>query len=167
MVMEIASGTRGGSRLAALEPAANGKRAEAAYSHVGFTSFSIKNLFTGWPDPAPGEPSLGNDFLANGYDVGIFSGQSEDFGGIAETTGMHRASNFVDANTLRDENAFSLAAKGLLYVDGRIVLRKLDRHLGNPESWQTPQFLQRAVSTGQAVDSWTGFLFASIYDSIS
>lgn len=121
--------------------AANGSFAQAAYSHVGFTSFSLKSLFTGRLDPAPGGPSLVGDFLANGYEVGIFSGQSEDFGGIAETVGMRRASHFVDANTLREERAFSFAAEGSLYVDGRIVLREFDRHLGDSENWQTPQFL--------------------------
>lgn len=121
--------------------AAAGSEAEAAYSHVGFTSFSLKSLFTGRLDPAPGGPSLVGDFLANGYEVGIFSGQSEDFGGIAETVGMRRASHFVDANALREERAFSFAAEGSLYVDGRIVLREFDRHLGDPESWRTPQFL--------------------------
>ena len=35
-------------------------------------------------------PSLVRDFLANGYRVGVFSGQAEDFGGISATVGMRR-----------------------------------------------------------------------------
>lgn len=121
--------------------AAAGSRARAAYSHVGFTTFSIKSLFTGRLDPAPGAPSLVGDFRSNGYAVGIFSGQSESFGGIDEATGMRTADIFVDANTLREERAFGFAAEGSLYIDGRLLLREFDRHLGDPAAWETPQFL--------------------------
>ena len=121
--------------------AARGSAAAEAYSHVGFTTQSLQSLFTGRLAPTDDRQSLVRDFLANGYDVGVFSGQSEDFGGIARTTGMRRGSIFVDANTLRDERAFSFAAEGSLNVDGRLLLREFDRRLGRPEAWTQPHFL--------------------------
>ncbi|MGZ8347258.1 MAG: sulfatase-like hydrolase/transferase [Allosphingosinicella sp.] len=121
--------------------AARGSAAGEAYSHVGFTTQSLQSLFTGRLAPADDRQSLVRDFLANGYRVGVFSGQSEDFGGIAATTGMRRGSIFVDANTLREERAFSFAAEGSLHVDGRLLLREFDRRLGRPEAWTRPNFL--------------------------
>ena len=66
---------------------------------------------------------------------------SEDFGGIARTTGMRRGSIFVDANTLRSERSYSFAAEASLNVDGRLLLREFDRRLGRPEAWTRPHFL--------------------------
>jgi hypothetical protein len=121
--------------------AARGSAAREAYSHVGFTTYSLQSLFTGRLAPSDDRQSLVRDFLANGYQVGIFSGQSEDFGGIARTTGMRRGSIFVDANTLRSERSFSFAAEASLNVDGRILLREFDRRLGTPQAWTRPHFL--------------------------
>ncbi|WP_129790663.1 sulfatase-like hydrolase/transferase [Sphingosinicella sp. CPCC 101087] len=121
--------------------AAQGSAAEEAYSHVGFTTQSLQSLFTGRLAPADDRQSLVRDFLANGYRVGIFSGQSEDFGGIAATTGMRRGEIFVDANTLREERVFSFAAEGSLHVDGKVLLREFDRRLGRREAWDRPTFL--------------------------
>jgi len=121
--------------------AAHGSTAREAYSHVGFTTQSLQSLFTGRLAPVDDRQSLVRDFLANGYEVGIFSGQSEDFGGIAATTGMRRGAIFVDANTLHEERAFSFAAKGSLHVDGKLLLREFDRRLGRPEAWERPHFL--------------------------
>lgn len=123
------------------EIARDGSYTRQAYSHVGFTSASLKSLFTGWVEPPSGARSLIDDFLDNGYQVGVFSGQSEDFGNTADVTGMRRGRFFVDAEDLREERAFSFAAQGSLYVDGRIVLREFDERLGDPELWTDPQFL--------------------------
>ena len=121
--------------------AARGSVAREAYSHVGFTTHSLQNLFTGRLAPSDDRQSLVHDFLANGYRVGVFSGQSEDFGGIAETTGMRRGDIFIDANTLREERSFGFAAEASLNVDGRLLLREFDRRLGRPEEWSKPVFL--------------------------
>jgi hypothetical protein len=121
--------------------AASGSAARRAYSHVGFTTQSLQSLFTGELAPVDDRQSLIRDFLANGYQVGIFSGQAEDFGGTAQLVGMRRGSIFVDANTLLDERAFSFAAEGSINVDGRILLREFDRRLGRPEAWARPHFL--------------------------
>jgi hypothetical protein len=121
--------------------AASGSAAPRAYSHVGFTTQSLQSLFTGELAPVDDRQSLFRDFLANGYQVGTFSGQAEDFGGTANLVGMRRGSIFVDGNSLRNERSFSFAAEGSVNVDGRILLREFDRLLGRPEAWARPHFL--------------------------
>ena len=122
--------------------AREGSYASEAYSHVGFTTESLKSLFSGTLRPRPGAPSLFRDFKANGYRIGIFSGQPESFGDISETVGMKASADvFVDAETLKAERAFSFAAKGSLLVDGRKLLRAFDGAFGRAEGWRWPTFL--------------------------
>ena len=121
--------------------AARGSAAAEAYSHVGFTTQSLQSLFTGLLAPRDDRQSLVRDFQANGYRVASFSGQSEDFGGIARTIGLRRGEIYVDANSLREERSLSFAAEGSLHVDGKLLLREFDRHLGRPEAWARPNFL--------------------------
>jgi len=121
--------------------AANGSAARRAYSHVGFTTNSLQSLFTGALAPADDRRSLVRDFLANGYEVGTFSGQAEDFGDTARLVGMRRGGIFVDGTMLKEERAFSFAAQGSVNIDGKILLREFDRRLGRPEAWRRPHFL--------------------------
>lgn len=122
--------------------AREGTLAREAYSHVGFTTASLKSLFSGRLDPAPGDPSLFRDLKRNGYRIGVFSGQPESFGDISEVVGMQESADiFVDAETLKDERASAFAAKGSLLVDGRKLLREIDRSFGRPEQWTRPTFL--------------------------
>ena len=121
--------------------AARGSFAREAYSHVGFTTQSLQSLFTGRLDPQDGRQSLVRDFLANGYQVGTFSGQAEDFGGIADITGVRRGAIYVDARTLSRERSFGFANDTSLHVDGSLLLREFDRRLGRPEAWSRPNFL--------------------------
>ncbi len=121
--------------------AARGSAARAAYSHVGFTTFSLQSLFTGELAPVDDRQSLIRDFLANGYEVGVFSGQAEDFGDTARLTGMRRGGIFVDGTLLKAERAFSFAAQGSVNIDGKILLREFDRRLGRREAWARPHFL--------------------------
>jgi hypothetical protein len=121
--------------------ARDGSYAREAYSHVGFTTESLKSLFTGTLAPRPGAPSLFRDFKSNGYRVGVFSGQAERFGGIAETAGMkENADVFVDAETLKAERAFGFAATASLLIDGKKVLRAFDGAFGSAEGWRRPTF---------------------------
>lgn len=122
--------------------AAAGTRVHEAYSHVGFTTASLKSLFSGELEPRAGGPSLFRDLKANGYRIGVFSGQPETFGDISEVVGMERnADVFVDADTLKAERAFSFAAKGSLLVDGKKLLREFDRHFGEAKGWAQPTFV--------------------------
>ncbi|HKR25233.1 MAG TPA: sulfatase-like hydrolase/transferase [Allosphingosinicella sp.] len=121
--------------------AARGSAARRAYSHVGFTTNSLQSLFTGALAPIDDRRSLVRDFLANGYRVGTFSGQAEDFGDTARLVGMRRGQVFVDGTMLKEERAFSFAAQGSVNVDGRILLREFDRRYGRPEAWARPNFI--------------------------
>jgi phosphoglycerol transferase MdoB-like AlkP superfamily enzyme len=122
--------------------AAGGSSALEAYSHVGFTTASLKSLFSGRLDPAPGTPSLFRDLKANGYRIGVYSGQPESFGDISAVVGMKASADvFVDAETLKDQRAFDFAAKGSLLVDGRKLLAAFDRTMGDAAGWRRPTFL--------------------------
>lgn len=122
--------------------AAEGGAVAPSYSHVAFTTASLKSLFAGSLAPRRGDPSLFAELKRAGYRVGVLSGQPEDFGDISETVGMRaNADLFVDAEALREERAFSFAAQGSLLVDEAVLLREFDRALGEPEAWRRPNFL--------------------------
>jgi hypothetical protein len=121
--------------------ARDGSYAREAYSHIGFTTESLKSLFTGTLAQRPGAPSLFRDFKANNYRIGIFSGQAESFGGIAETSGMRETADvFVDAERLKSERAFGFGATASLLLDGKKVLRAFDGAFGSAEGWRRPTF---------------------------
>lgn len=113
-----------------------------AYSHVGFTTQSGKSIFGGALEPKRGGPSLFRDLKAAGYRIGVFSAAPENFGGIAEAVGMRaNADLYVDAETLKAERAHESASLGSLALDGRKVLRELDRHFRSAADWRRPTFL--------------------------
>lgn len=112
------------------------------YSHVGFTTASLKSLFGGALTLEPGNPSLFRDLKRSGYRIGVFSGQPEDFGGISEATGMREnADFFVDAEKLKDQRAFSFAAQGSLLIDENIIVGEFEKALGDEKDWADPQFV--------------------------
>jgi hypothetical protein len=122
--------------------ARQGSWVREAYSHVGFTSPSLKSLFSGALEPAAGDPSLFRDFKANGYRIAIVSAAPETFGDISEVTGMKASADlFIDAEALRQDRAYSSGAIGSLAIDGRKLLRHFDRHFARPGAWARPTFL--------------------------
>jgi hypothetical protein len=124
-----------------LEALAAGGSTATAYSHVGFTTESLKSLFSGQLAPRAGDPSLLRDLKASGYQVGVFSGQPEDFGGISETVGMRTSADVhIDAETLREKRAFDFAAQGSLLVDERHLLDAFERTLGAGDWSSQPHF---------------------------
>ena len=113
-----------------------------AYSHVGFTTESGKSIFGGALQPRPGGPSLFRDLKRAGYRIGVISAAPENFGGISETVGMRASADFyVDAETLKAERAHSSASLGSLALDGRKVLREMDRQFRSAADWRRPTFL--------------------------
>jgi len=121
--------------------AAAGQAGGPIYSHVGFTTESLKSIFSGRLAPRKGDPSLFTDLKASGYRIGVYSGQPEDFGGISDTVAMRASADVhVDAETLRDKRAFDFAAKGSLIVDERHLLAEFDRTLG-ARGWDQPHFV--------------------------
>jgi phosphoglycerol transferase MdoB-like AlkP superfamily enzyme len=139
-------GRRIAPNLAAL--AAAGSQAGEAYSHVGFTVYSLKSLFSGRLEPVNDRQSLFRDFKRSGYRVGILSGQAEDFGGIAAAVAMRRYSDvFIDAKALEKERVWPWMRDISILVDARALLREMDRHFGEPEGWRQPTFLYFNVQT--------------------
>lgn len=122
--------------------AAEGAGIAPSFSHVAFTTASLKSIFTGELEPRPGDPSLFRELKKSGYRTGVLSGQPEDFGDISATVGMREnADVFVDAEKLKDRRAFSFAAQGSLLIDEGILLEQFDRTFGKPEDWQKPVFI--------------------------
>ncbi|MHA6332178.1 LTA synthase family protein [Qipengyuania sp. CAU 1752] len=122
--------------------AAQGSAITPVFSHVGFTTESLKSLFGGALTVEQGAPSLFHDLKRSGYGVGVFSGQPEDFGGIATATGMRESADvLVDAETLKDKRAFGFAAQGSLLIDEGIVLDEFERVFGQRNAWLSPQFV--------------------------
>ena len=122
--------------------AREGTYVKEAYSHVGFTSPSLKSLFSGALAPAAGDPSLFRDLKRNGYRIGVYSGQSESFGDISSVTGMKAsATPFVDADALKEERVSGFASPSSIRIDGRVLLREYDKSFGTASAWQQPVFL--------------------------
>lgn len=122
--------------------AAQGSGIAPSYSHVGFTTASLKSIFAGRLEPHAGDPALFAELKRSGYGISVFSGQPEDFGDISATVGMRQnADMFVDAELLRDKRASRFAAQGSLLVDEGVLLGEFDKRLGRKAQWATPQFV--------------------------
>ncbi|WP_095012462.1 LTA synthase family protein [Tsuneonella mangrovi] len=121
--------------------ARNGSMVYPSYSHVAFTTESLKSIFSGALVPHVGDPSMFRDFKASGYRIGVFSGQAEDFGDISKTVGMKaNADVFFDAEKLKNQRAFDFAAKGSLLVDESHLLKAFDDTFGKEDWKKTPHF---------------------------
>jgi len=124
-----------------LEALAAGGDSASSFSHVGFTAFSLKSMFSGRVEAREGASSLFGDLDANGYRIGVYSGQAEDFGGIAQVTGNRQhADVFVDSKVLRDKRVFSSASEASLKVHESALLESFDATLG-ARTWALPHFL--------------------------
>jgi hypothetical protein len=122
--------------------AAMGAGVAPSYSHVAFTTASLKSVFAGNLLPRAGDASLFTELKRSGYRISVFSGQPEDFGDISATVAMRQSADvFVDAETLRDKRTSAFAAQGSLMVDEGVLLGEFDRHLGAPPAWARPQFV--------------------------
>lgn len=122
--------------------AAGGAGIAPSYSHVGFTTASLKSIFAGALAPRAGDPSLFAELKRGGYGVSVFSGQPEDFGDISATVGMRRnADRFVDAELLKDKRSSQFAAQGSLLIDEGVLLGEFAKAMGKPADWAKPQLL--------------------------
>lgn len=128
--------------------AARGAHSNEAYSHVGFTTPSLRTLLTGRMEPARPIPSIFSDFRRAGYRVAVLSSEAEDFGGIAAATAMRENTDlFIDARVLKKESINPFTSDVTLLLDGRVLLREMDRHLGRRSDWARPTFLYMNVQT--------------------
>jgi len=122
--------------------AKSGSLVSPAFSHVGFTTASLKSLFGGALQPADGSPSLFRDLKSSGYEIAVFSGQPEDFGGISQTVGMREnADVFIDGDSLKHLRAFSNGAQGSILIDEKHLLKAFAEQYQQPSKWDRPQFL--------------------------
>jgi hypothetical protein len=122
--------------------AKSGSVISPAFSHVGFTTASLKSLFSGTLQPANGSPSLFRELKSSGYEIGVFSGQPEDFGDISETVGMRESADiFFDGEKLKHLRAFGNGAQGSILVDEKHLLKAFAEEFEQRSKWQKPQFL--------------------------
>ena len=113
-----------------------------SYSPVGFTTESLKAMFTGFEGPPLHSKSLFTDFKANGYKIGVFSGQAEHFGQIADTVSSpENADVFIDAEKLKEERAYGHASQASVKLDEMVLLREFDKNFGTAAAWQQSNFL--------------------------
>jgi membrane-anchored protein YejM (alkaline phosphatase superfamily) len=113
-------------RLAALP----GRRLRAI-SHFGFTGPAIRAILNGTVGAEEGGPSLIDRFRALGYATGVFSGQPEDFAGIAQATGMERADARWDAARMpRERRMHTGTDLASLVMPGDLVVEKLAEWIG-------------------------------------
>jgi hypothetical protein len=122
--------------------ARTGSAIAPVFSHVGFTTASLKSIFGGAQQPASGSPSLFRELKASGYKIAVFSGQPEDFGDLSETVGMREnADIFIDGDKLKQLRAFGNGAQGSILIDEKHLLKAFDDHYASPAKWDQPQFL--------------------------
>ncbi len=122
--------------------AKSGSSISPVFSHIGFTTASLKSLFGGALQPADGSPSLFRELKASGYGISVFSGQPEDFGGISQTVGMREnADVFIDGDKLKHLRAFSNGAQGSILIDEKHLLKAFAEEYQQPTKWEQPQFL--------------------------
>ena len=111
------------------ELAARGLRVDAAYSHNGYTAQSRHHLMTGSLASLRGGTSLIDDFKAQGYEVGYFSGQDDSFGGSETAVGAERADTMFDARQAKGERYSTFSTPGSLAIPASSVTTRVRRFL--------------------------------------
>jgi arylsulfatase A-like enzyme len=120
--------------------AAQGVRVDAAYSHNGYTAQSRHHLMTGSLAGLRGGTSLIDDFKAQGYAIGYFSGQDDSFGGAGLSVGAERADTMFDARQAKGERYSTFTTPGSLAVPASTVLNRVRGFLA-AQSAEVPLFL--------------------------
>ena len=111
-----------------------------ALSHNGYTAQSRFHIFSGSLAGLRGGTSLIDDFKANGYEVGYFSGQDDSFGGDAYSVGMDRADVAYDARQDRKRRYTSFSTAGSLAVPFDVVQERVAAFLAHRDNTR-PLFL--------------------------
>jgi hypothetical protein len=101
--------------------AARGISVSHAFSPNGYTVQSRRHIFAGTTADIRGETTLIDDFHANGYETGYFSGQDESFGGAAGASGFDRADVAYDARADRERRYTTFSTAGSLAIPWTIV----------------------------------------------
>jgi len=102
-----------------------------AISHFAFTGPAICGILNGTIGQEEGGAPLFDRFRALGYATGVFSGQPEDFAGIAGKTGMERADVRWDAARFpRERRMYTGTDLSSLVVPGDLVVGKFAEWIG-------------------------------------
>jgi hypothetical protein len=120
--------------------ARTGVSASMVYSQNGYTAQSRFHIFSGSLADLRGHRTLIDDFKANGYDVGYFSGQDDSFGGPAYAVGFDRADVAYDARQDRGKRYSTYATAGSLAVPFGRVQEKIAAFLDHRDQ-SRPLFL--------------------------
>jgi hypothetical protein len=115
------------------ELAAEGARTDRAFVHSPWTLPSRAQLMTGMLAPAPGAPTLIDDFQRRGYVVAWFSGQDDSYGGTDASLGLHRADRFYDARQDVDRRTSRTTAAVSLQVSWKTLLERFEAWLGGAD----------------------------------
>jgi hypothetical protein len=110
-----------------------------ALSHNGYTAQSRFHIFSG-SLAGLRRGTLIDDFKANGYEVGYFSGQDDSFGGEAYSVGMDRADIAYDARQDRRRRYTSFSTAGSLGVPFDVVQERIATFLEHRDATR-PLFL--------------------------
>jgi hypothetical protein len=98
-----------------------------AISHFGFTGPAVTGILDGTIAEDEKGTSLLDRFHALGYATGVFSGQPEDFSGIASRTGMDRADIRWDAARMdRSQRMYTGSDLNSLVMPGALVTAKFE-----------------------------------------
>lgn len=111
-----------------------------AFSHNGYTAESRFHIFSGSLANVRDRRSIVDDFKANGYEVGYFSGQDDSFGGPAYAVGMDRADAAFDARQDRARRYSTFATAGSLAVPHAVVQQRVAEFMA-ARGRQKPLFL--------------------------
>lgn len=105
------------------EIARNGSVFSSAYSHTGYTTSSLTILFNGDFSENRTDGGLFDSLVQRGYDISVFSGQAESFGGISEKTRMkENATTFFDATVALDDRVYANTDLGSLRLSEERVV---------------------------------------------
>jgi phosphoglycerol transferase MdoB-like AlkP superfamily enzyme len=129
--------------------AKEGGAAREYFSHTGYTTSSLKALFSGGIEQAGfADRSLFSVFKRAGYQVGVFSGQPEAFGGISEASGSKDLADvYFDAEAAANDRVFASASHGSLTLSNDRVVSQFTQDSSRFD-WSRPVLLYFNLQSG-------------------
>lgn len=117
-----------------------GTSVEYAYSHTGYTTSSIRALFSRTLSSHNNRVLLTDYLERSGYSLSIISGQDESFGGVATSTRMNTPQNYYfDARSALEDRVFPSKEPGSLRLSEDRILRQFNIRTEELD-WKRPQF---------------------------
>jgi hypothetical protein len=118
--------------------AADGLRVDGAWAHAGSTTQSRYHVLAGSLVQRSGTTTILDDFKNHGYDVGYFSGQDDDFGGMG--LDYQRVDRFYDARQDVGARYSTSTSPGSLAVPLTVVEDRIREYLSTRDR-SKPLFL--------------------------